>query len=52
MFNTGNLASNVTPLPGPHGIGTRIAYNNTPLKPGMTVSNGPRQFDSTVSNMR
>ncbi|KAI9061629.1 Creatinase/aminopeptidase [Trametes sanguinea] len=26
---------------GPHGIGVRIAYNNTPLKPGMTVSNEP-----------
>ncbi|THH04905.1 hypothetical protein EW145_g5189 [Phellinidium pouzarii] len=26
---------------GPHGIGTRIAYNNTPLKEGMTVSNEP-----------
>ncbi|KAH8116027.1 Creatinase/aminopeptidase [Phellopilus nigrolimitatus] len=26
---------------GPHGIGQRIAYNNTPLKAGMTVSNEP-----------
>ncbi|CDO71158.1 hypothetical protein BN946_scf184845.g28 [Trametes cinnabarina] len=26
---------------GPHGIGVRIAYNSTPLKPGMTVSNEP-----------
>ncbi|KAI0062687.1 Creatinase/aminopeptidase [Artomyces pyxidatus] len=26
---------------GPHGIGTRIAYNSTALKPGMTVSNEP-----------
>ncbi|KII91342.1 hypothetical protein PLICRDRAFT_38090 [Plicaturopsis crispa FD-325 SS-3] len=26
---------------GPHGIGTRIAYNNTALKAGMTVSNEP-----------
>ncbi|KAI5120596.1 hypothetical protein M0805_008073 [Coniferiporia weirii] len=26
---------------GPHGIGTRITYNNTSLKPGMTVSNEP-----------
>ncbi|KAG0707891.1 peptidase M24, structural domain-containing protein [Suillus ampliporus] len=25
---------------GPHGIGTRITYNSTPLKAGMTVSNG------------
>lgn len=29
---------------GPHGIGTRIAYNNTPLKPGMTVSNEPGYY--------
>ncbi|KAH9948032.1 Creatinase/aminopeptidase [Amylocystis lapponica] len=26
---------------GPHGIGVRIVYNNTPLKAGMTVSNEP-----------
>ncbi|KAI0727485.1 Creatinase/aminopeptidase [Fomitopsis betulina] len=25
---------------GPHGIGVRIAYNSTPLKSGMTVSDG------------
>lgn len=25
---------------GPQGIGTRVAYNNTALKAGMTVSNG------------
>ncbi|EIW74358.1 Creatinase aminopeptidase [Coniophora puteana RWD-64-598 SS2] len=29
---------------GPHGIGTRIAYNNTPLKPGMIVSNEPGYY--------
>ncbi|EIN09077.1 Creatinase/aminopeptidase [Punctularia strigosozonata HHB-11173 SS5] len=29
---------------GPHGIGVRIAYNNTPLKPGMTVSNEPGYY--------
>ncbi|KIM69481.1 hypothetical protein SCLCIDRAFT_1207910 [Scleroderma citrinum Foug A] len=29
---------------GPHGIGTRIAYNNTTLKPGMTVSNEPGYY--------
>lgn len=26
---------------GPHGIGTRIAYNDFPLKAGMTVTNEP-----------
>lgn len=25
---------------GPQGIGMRIIYNDTPLKKGMTVSNG------------
>lgn len=25
---------------GPQGIGARIAYNDFPLKPGMTLSNG------------
>ncbi|KAM5541777.1 hypothetical protein V8D89_004506 [Ganoderma adspersum] len=29
---------------GPHGIGVRIAYNNTPLKAGMTVSNEPGYY--------
>ncbi|KAJ8091851.1 hypothetical protein PM082_021087 [Marasmius tenuissimus] len=29
---------------GPQGIGTRIAYNNTPLKVGMTVSNEPGYY--------
>ncbi|KAG1849688.1 peptidase M24, structural domain-containing protein [Suillus subalutaceus] len=29
---------------GPHGIGTRIAYNSTPLKAGMTVSNEPGYY--------
>ncbi|RPD55531.1 Creatinase/aminopeptidase [Lentinus tigrinus ALCF2SS1-7] len=29
---------------GPHGIGVRIAYNSTPLKPGMTVSNEPGYY--------
>ncbi|KAI0294854.1 Creatinase/aminopeptidase [Multifurca ochricompacta] len=29
---------------GPQGIGTRIAYNGTPLKPGMTVSNEPGYY--------
>lgn len=29
---------------GPHGIGVRIIYNNTPLKPGMTVSNEPGYY--------
>ncbi|EIM81949.1 Creatinase/aminopeptidase [Stereum hirsutum FP-91666 SS1] len=29
---------------GPQGLGTRIAYNNTPLKTGMTVSNEPGYY--------
>ncbi|KAG1887630.1 peptidase M24, structural domain-containing protein [Suillus subluteus] len=29
---------------GPHGIGTRIVYNSTPLKAGMTVSNEPGYY--------
>jgi len=29
---------------GPQGIGTRIAYNSTQLKPGMTVSNEPGYY--------
>ncbi|KAF8970449.1 Creatinase/aminopeptidase [Flammula alnicola] len=29
---------------GPHGIGTRIALNNSPLKAGMTVSNEPGYY--------
>ncbi|KAL6301466.1 Creatinase/aminopeptidase [Sparassis latifolia] len=29
---------------GPHGIGVRIAYNSTPLRNGMTVSNEPGYY--------
>ncbi|KAG2145177.1 hypothetical protein DEU56DRAFT_195577 [Suillus clintonianus] len=29
---------------GPHGIGTRVAYNSTSLKVGMTVSNEPGYY--------
>ncbi|KAI0938502.1 hypothetical protein AcV5_000173 [Taiwanofungus camphoratus] len=29
---------------GPHGIGVRIIYNNTPLKAGMIVSNEPGYY--------
>jgi len=29
---------------GPHGIGTRIALNASPLKPGMTISNEPGYY--------
>ncbi|KAL5498588.1 hypothetical protein ACEPAH_1942 [Sanghuangporus vaninii] len=29
---------------GPHGIGMRITYNNTPLKTGMTVTNEPGYY--------
>ncbi|EJD05517.1 Creatinase/aminopeptidase [Fomitiporia mediterranea MF3/22] len=30
---------------GPHGIGVRIAYNNTPLKAGMIVTNEPGYYE-------
>ncbi|KDQ22465.1 hypothetical protein PLEOSDRAFT_1068796 [Pleurotus ostreatus PC15] len=29
---------------GPHGIGVRIAYNSSPMKPGMTLSNEPGYY--------
>lgn len=29
---------------GPHGIGVRIAYNNSPIKSGMTISNEPGYY--------
>ncbi|KAJ6608223.1 putative Xaa-Pro aminopeptidase P [Mycena sp. CBHHK59/15] len=29
---------------GPHGMGVRISYNSTALKPGMTVSNEPGYY--------
>jgi len=29
---------------GPHGIGVRIAYNSSPLKVGMTISNEPGYY--------
>lgn len=40
---------------GPQGIGMRVAYNDTPLKKGMTVSNGKKLSSqpigtSTASN--
>ncbi|KAG5645493.1 hypothetical protein DXG03_005901 [Asterophora parasitica] len=41
----GHIAIDTAIFPtGPHGIGVRIAYNNTPLKAGMTVSNEPGYY--------
>jgi len=37
---------------GPQGIGTRIAYNNVPLKPGMTVSNEPGYYEDGEYGIR
>ncbi|KAF8911808.1 Creatinase/aminopeptidase [Mucidula mucida] len=37
---------------GPHGIGTRIAFNGTPLKEGMTVSNEPGYYKENAYGIR
>ncbi|KAG1741526.1 peptidase M24, structural domain-containing protein [Suillus paluster] len=37
---------------GPHGIGTRIAYNSTSLKAGMTVSNEPGYYSDGCYGIR
>ncbi|KAF9443545.1 putative Xaa-Pro aminopeptidase P [Macrolepiota fuliginosa MF-IS2] len=37
---------------GPHGIGVRIAYNNAPLKAGMTVSNEPGYYEDGKYGIR
>ncbi|KIY53464.1 putative Xaa-Pro aminopeptidase P [Fistulina hepatica ATCC 64428] len=37
---------------GPHGIGTRIAYNAVALKPGMTVSNEPGYYEDGKYGIR
>ncbi|KAH6887859.1 putative Xaa-Pro aminopeptidase P [Coprinopsis sp. MPI-PUGE-AT-0042] len=37
---------------GPHGIGVRIAYNDTPLKVGMTVSNEPGYYEDGQYGIR
>ncbi|KAJ3526017.1 hypothetical protein NMY22_g10335 [Coprinellus aureogranulatus] len=37
---------------GPQGIGVRIAYNNTALKPGMTVTNEPGYYEDGKYGIR
>ncbi|KAJ3158864.1 hypothetical protein HDU86_002552 [Geranomyces michiganensis] len=37
---------------GPHGIGTRIAYNDTPLEAGMTVTNEPGYYEDGKFGIR
>ncbi|RXW19463.1 hypothetical protein EST38_g6388 [Candolleomyces aberdarensis] len=37
---------------GPQGIGVRIILNNTPLKPGMTVSNEPGYYEDGQYGIR
>ncbi|GJJ10622.1 hypothetical protein Clacol_004849 [Clathrus columnatus] len=37
---------------GPHGIGLRIAYNDTTLKAGMTVSNEPGYYEDGKFGIR
>ncbi|KAI9361248.1 peptidase M24, structural domain-containing protein [Zopfochytrium polystomum] len=37
---------------GPHGIGTRIAYNDVPLEAGMTVSNEPGYYEDGEFGIR
>ncbi|OZJ03546.1 hypothetical protein BZG36_04169 [Bifiguratus adelaidae] len=37
---------------GPHGIGTRIAYNDTPLQAGMVVTNEPGYYEDGAFGIR
>lgn len=37
---------------GPQGVGTRIAYNETPLKVGMTLSNEPGYYEDGKFGIR
>jgi len=37
---------------GPQGIGGRIAYNDTPLKPGMVISNEPGYYEDEKFGIR
>ncbi|KAJ3288968.1 hypothetical protein HDU79_004419, partial [Rhizoclosmatium sp. JEL0117] len=37
---------------GPHGIGTRIAYNDVPLEAGMTVTNEPGYYEDGKFGIR
>ncbi|KAF8329426.1 Creatinase aminopeptidase [Cantharellus anzutake] len=37
---------------GPQGVGTRIAYNETPLKAGMTLSNEPGYYEDGKFGIR
>ena len=37
---------------GPHGIGTRLAYNDVKLKAGFTVSNEPGYYEDGKFGIR
>ncbi|KAF9364703.1 hypothetical protein BGX34_000724 [Mortierella sp. NVP85] len=37
---------------GPHGCGTRIAYNDIPLVPGMTLTNEPGYYEDGAFGIR
>ena len=37
---------------GPHGIGQRIAFNDTKLEPGMTVTNEPGYYEDEAFGIR
>jgi Xaa-Pro aminopeptidase len=37
---------------GPHGCGTRIAYNDIPLVPGMTLTNEPGYYEDGKFGIR
>ncbi|CAG8638527.1 5794_t:CDS:10 [Dentiscutata erythropus] len=37
---------------GPHGIGTRIVFNDTPLQAGMTVTNEPGYYEDEKFGIR
>ncbi|CAG8506681.1 11537_t:CDS:10 [Scutellospora calospora] len=37
---------------GPHGIGTRITYNDSPLRAGMTVTNEPGYYEDGKFGIR
>src|SRR6185436_12333616 len=37
---------------GPHGIGTRIVFNDAPLQSGMTVTNEPGYYEDNAFGIR
>ncbi|KAJ3079226.1 hypothetical protein HK102_003939 [Quaeritorhiza haematococci] len=37
---------------GPHGVGTRIAYNDVPLEAGMTITNEPGYYEDGSFGIR